>query len=171
MDAALLLATGMAGSGLRRLRAAAVESRPVGDRRRLRQPASPPPSRVVLGFPATDATAAARRGIVRPSSCRTCRCRMARPGHRPRDASRSPFPDAALQSFVTVAPFEVRHEVLVKAAGHSPGGSTWNRRARSRSRPRTAGQAADSRSRGVTHGGHDRWPSVPRAGRRSHRLS
>jgi len=68
---------------------------------------------LALGFPAVDSAAAAREapaGIQLPN--------LPIPeGAAGTPASRrvaTPFPEAALQSFVTVAPFEVRHEVLVR---------------------------------------------------------
>jgi hypothetical protein len=110
MDAALLLA-GTAGSGLRRLLLQR-ESRPVFATAAV-YAAGIAAVALALGFPATDATTAANdasSGFQLPD--------LPLPnGTAGTPASRrvaSSFPDAALQSFVTVAPFEVRHEVLVR---------------------------------------------------------
>jgi hypothetical protein len=113
MDAILLL-TSMVGSGLRGL------VPQLQSRRRLATVvaygAGVGAIALALGFPATDSRAAAREtptGIQLPN--------LPIPeGAAGTPASRrvaTPFPDAALQSFVTVAPFEVRHEVLVRLQG------------------------------------------------------
>lgn len=68
---------------------------------------------LVLGFPATDATAVASE---QTTGLRIPNLPISE-GAATAPASRrvaSPFPDAPLQNFVTIAPFEVRHEVLVR---------------------------------------------------------
>jgi hypothetical protein len=110
MDAVLLL-TSIAGSGLRQL-----VTRPVV-RRRVATVAAYGAGvgavALALGFPAVDSAAADREtpaGIQLPN----LPIPEGATGGQASKRVASPFPDAALQSFVTVAPFEVRHEVLVR---------------------------------------------------------
>ena len=116
MDAVLMLAA-ILGSGLRQLVPRALPRRALATAALYAVGIGA--IALALGLPATDATTSAGEtssGIRLPD--------LPIPeGAAGAPSSRrvaSPFPDAPLQSFVTIAPFEVRHEVLVRLRDIAP---------------------------------------------------
>jgi hypothetical protein len=110
MDASLLVAA-LAGSSLRRILPERLSRRAVAT-------AAVYGIGVIaialaLGFPAADATTASAESTsgIRMPDLPIPEGAAGTPGSR---RVATPFPDAPLQSFVTIAPFEVRHEVLVR---------------------------------------------------------
>jgi len=110
MDAVLLLAS-MVGSGLRQLVPQRLSRRAFATLAAYGVGVAA--IALALGFPAGDTRTAAREA---PTGLQLPDLPIPE-GVAGTPASRrlaTPFPDATLQSFVTVAPFEVRHEVLVR---------------------------------------------------------